>query len=416
MKWILAFALLGAANSGSDKPVASPPAVVPAAIDHNRVVIEVEVATASGASRHVRAWVDNGNPELELSRRLATSLGLSVTCGDNECSSPPPAAMSIGGMNIPLGYIKEAKIPLKPVSAAGVLAPGMNVEINIPSTVLRHYDVLIDYPGRKFSIGAPGSIHFQGPSSKLQVNQENGLILVPSQIENKKYAMSLDVGSSISFLGDAIFTKLATAHPNWPHMTGAIGPANMWGLADEPQWKVMRVDRLQYGPLFLTNVPMVDFPADRFEYFSKRIGIPTGGLVGGNVFLNYRLGLDYAHSIVYFDIGRLFTFPEFDVIGLVLRPEDDGRFTVLGVPESDGSTSVPSGPAGVQAGDSLVAVDGIPTRGVTMGQVWAMLGGTSGQERKLTLERTGKTFVLNGRVQQFLQVKDDDSGEKKKKK
>ena len=123
-------------------------------------------------------------------------------------------------------------------------------------------------------------------------------------------------------------------------MTGAVGSANMWGLDDEPKWKLMRVDRLQYGPLFLTNVAVVDFPQERMELFEKRAGIPTAGLLGSNALLNYRVGLDYAHSTVYFDIGRLFSFPDFDVIGLILRPEDDGRFTILGVADFEGKPSV----------------------------------------------------------------------------
>ena len=69
-------------------------------------------------------------------------------------------------MTIPLTGVKEAKIPLKPVSAAAVLAPGMNAEINIPSSILRQYDVLIDFPDHKFSIGAPGTIHFQGRAER----------------------------------------------------------------------------------------------------------------------------------------------------------------------------------------------------------------------------------------------------------
>ena len=115
------------------------------------------------------------------------------------------------------------------MTAASVLAPGMNVEINLPSSILRHYDVLIDFPGHKFSIGAPGTIHFRGPSGKVQINSENGLIQVPSQIENKKYNLALDIGSCISFLSEDLFDKLASAHPDWPHMTGAVGSANMWG-------------------------------------------------------------------------------------------------------------------------------------------------------------------------------------------
>ena len=208
---------------------------VPAMIDHNRIVIHVDVALPDGSTVGVHAWVDTGDPELNMSRHLATLLALPVTCGEHECSSPPPKEISIGGMTIPLGAAKEAKIPLNPVSAASVLAPGMTAEINLPSSILRHYDVLIDFPGHKFSIGAPGTIHFQGPSAKVQINAENGLIQVPSQLEGKKYNLALDLGSNFSFLAEDLFDKLAATHGEWPHMTGAVGSANMWGSNDEPK-------------------------------------------------------------------------------------------------------------------------------------------------------------------------------------
>ncbi len=252
-------------------------------------------------------------------------------------SSPPPKEIIVDGMTIPLSVVKEKlKIPLKPVEAATILAPGISAEINLPSSILRHYDVLIDYPGHKFSIGAPGTIQFRGPSSKVQINAENGLIQVPSQIEKKKFNLALDMGSSISFLSGELFEKLAAAHPDWPHMTGAVGSANIWGLDDEPKWKVMRLDRVQYGPLFLANIAVVDFPKDRMDYFEKRAGVATAGLIGGSALVNYRVGIDYAHAIVYFEFGRMFSFPDFDVIGLTVRPEDDGRFTILGVADFDG--------------------------------------------------------------------------------
>jgi hypothetical protein len=388
---------------------------VPAAIDHNRVVIDAEVSLADGSTRRVHAWVDNGNPELELSRRLATAMGLAVTCDDHACSSPPPAAINIGGMLISFAGLKQVSIPLKPVDSAAVLEPGMNTEINVPSTVLRHYDVLIDFPGHKFSIGEPGTIQFRGPSGKVQINAATGLIQVPSKIENKKYNLALDIGSCFSFLSDEVFGQLASAHEDWPHMTGAVGPANLWGLDDEPKWKLMRVDRVQYGPLFLTNVAVANFPKGRMEYFSQRAGVPTAGLIGSNVLLNYRVGLDYAHSTVYFDIGRTFTFPDFDVIGLILRPEDDGRYMILGIADFEGKPSLPPGADGVQPGDHLVAVDNIPVRGSTMGQVWAMLGGTPGQERRLTIERAGKQFTVVADVQHFLGELPDDKENRKKK-
>jgi hypothetical protein len=133
-------------------------------------------------------------------------------------------------------------------------------------------------------------------------------------------------------------------------------------------------------------------------------------VVGSNVLLNYRVGLDYAHSTVFFDLGRTYRFPDFDVVGLILRPEGDGRFTILGVADVDGKPSID----GVESGDHLEAVDDLPVSGVTMGQVWSMLGGTAGQVKKLTIERAGKEFSVTAKVQHFLgESREDKDGKRK---
>jgi hypothetical protein len=414
MKLARIFSALGllAASALAQSDAISPKSVtVPITLDHDRVVVDVYLPLPDGSTKRVRAWVDNGDPHLSLSRNVATLLGLNVTCDEKDCSVPPPSSMTISGMKVSLAGIKIAKIPFKAPSAASVMAPGMSAEINIPSTVLRNYDVLVDFPDREFTIAERGSLKFKGVSTKAAVSAESGLVQVPSQIANKKYNLALDLGSSVSFLTDAVFEQLAAAHPDWPHMTGAVGPANMWGFSDEPNWKLTRIDRVQYGPLFLTNVAIVEFPKDREDWFEKRAGMPTAGLLGSEALMNYRVGLDYGHSMVYFDIGRTFKFPDFDVVGLVLRPEDDTRFTIIGVADFDGKPSVPD----VQAGDHLVAVDGIPVPDSTMGQVWSLLEGSPGQERKLTVERNGKQFNVTAQVQHFLGEMEEEKKSVKKK-
>src|SRR5579863_618102 len=87
--------------------------IVPITLDHNRIVIDVDLPLPDGSTQRIHCWVDNGNPELYLSRRIATLLGLNVTCGDQECSAPPPRHITINGMQISLAAVKEAKIPLK---------------------------------------------------------------------------------------------------------------------------------------------------------------------------------------------------------------------------------------------------------------------------------------------------------------
>jgi hypothetical protein len=408
---LMLLGLLGQLHAQEKNAAAARVVTVPATIDHNRVVIQGDLRLPDGSMQTVRVWVDNGDPDLNLSRRLATLLSLPVKCGDQECSSPPPEEIVIGGMNVPLKAVNEAKIALRPVNEAAVLAPGMNAEINLPSSILRQYDVLIDFVERKFSIGAPGTIHFHGAAGKALLNAGNGLVHMPSQIEGKKYNLALDVGSSISFLSEELFDKLAAAHGDWPRMTGAVGSANMWGTPEETKWKVISLDRVQFGPLFLTNVPMVALPKPVLEFFEKRAAIPTVGVVGSNMLLNYRVGLDYAHSTVYFDLGRTYRFPDFDVVGLILRPEGDGRFTILGVADIDGKPSVD----GVESGDHLEAVNDLSVRGATMGQVWSMLGATTGKEKKLTIERAGKEFTVVAKVQHFLGESPEDKDGKRKK-
>src|ERR1700677_2395141 len=325
---------------------------VPITLDHNRVIIDVYISLPDGSMKRVRGWVDTGDPDLRVSQRVAKLMGLTINCDGQACTAQPPREITIGGMKISLTAVKKAKIPLKPENAGSVMVAGTSAEIKIPSTILRNYDVLINFPDREFSIGAPGTLNFKGVKSKMIVSTATGFIQIPSKIENKNYNLGFDVGSPISFLSTELFDKLATAHPDWPHMVGAVGPANVGEADDDEQsWKLMRVERAQYGPLYLTGVAMAELPKSYSDFFEKDAGTSVTRLLGSNALMNYRIGLDYTHSMAYFDLGSTFKFPDFDVIGLVLRPEDDTRFTILGVADFDGKPSVPAGDEGVEAGD-----------------------------------------------------------------
>jgi hypothetical protein len=196
-------------------------------------------------------------------------------------------------------------------------------------------------------------------------------------------------------------------------MTGAVGPANMWGMPDEPQWKLLRLERLQYGPQFLSGTVMVMLPSEAQADVAKRAGIATAGLLGSNALLTSVVGIDYARKLAYFEVDATFKAPDFDVVGFTLRPGADGSFTVIAIAEIDGKPSVPE----VQVGDLLIAVNNISTAGQTLGQVWSTLRGNPGQERKLTIERGAKHLTVVANVQQFLgEAPESTEGKGKKKK
>ena len=371
---------------------------VPVTLDHNRTIIDVRLTLPDGKTTRVRAWVDTGNPELWITEALAKKLGL-VVSGDarptlygQEQTATAPAELLIGGMRVALTGVKEAHAILDRES----IAPGCSAEINLPSTVLRGYDVIFDYPNRQFTLGMPGSLSFEGIPAKTVITPA-GLIQVSSRIEGRGYNVMLDTGASISLLSSDLVTLWHRTQPRWAFMKGSVGAANMWGLEDEPSWEVVRISSLQFGGTTLRDVAIAGFPEAALKRFEERANTSTIGLLGGNAFRNTRVGIDYAHSMIYLS-GSGKAGSDMNAVGLTLRPESDGRYTILSVIEVDGKPAV----SGVKAGDVLLGVDGAPVAGATMGQVWSLLGGDPGQVRKLVVERGKERMTVEATVQRFL--------------
>ena len=144
---------------------------VPVTLDHNRVVIDVYLPLADGSNQRVRGWVDTGNSDLWMSRRVATLMGLTVDCSEKTCSATGSLRdIVISGMRISFASLKQARIMVKSDQAQDVMIPGMSAEINIPSSVLRNYAIVVNFPDREFTIVAPGSVKFNGMSGKIFVN------------------------------------------------------------------------------------------------------------------------------------------------------------------------------------------------------------------------------------------------------
>jgi hypothetical protein len=400
MKSTFSFLILAVAAAAQTPPQS---ATVPVTLDHNRIIIDVSLPLADGSQKRVRGWVDTGNPDVWLSERVAKLMALQPTPDSKETeilgakvrNFQAPKEIVVGGMKISFAGIKEAKMV-----AAESVGPGCSAEITLPSTVLRNYDLIVDYVDRELTLAAPGQAKFTGKPAKAFVNPLNGIIQIPAKIEGKPYQLTFDLGANFSMLAGDLFEKLAKDNPKWPRNTGAVGTELFWGVQEEANQHALRVPAIEYGPVKLAEVGFDILPQTLMSFYSERAGADTSGMIGGSALLNYRVGLDYAHSTVYFDERGSFLAPGIDVVGLTLRPELDGRYTVIGVPDYEGKPAVPE----VKAGDVLVAIDKVPTKGSTMGQIWSLLGGDPGERRVLTLERDGKQFTVNSTVRRFLPV------------
>ena len=365
---------------------------VPFHPDHNRIIVDVSIPLPDGTRKQVRAWVDNGDPSLNITGHLARVLGLrsSDKSGNGGDTAARIHSVYLGKMRIDLSHTPITEI-----------LPGMaslGVEMNIPSSVLRNYEVVVDYPGRTLTIAARGACQFEGQKVSAIINADNGLVQIPGIVNGHPYNLALDMGTPVCFISDQLLSEWQRAHVAWPHMVGAISIANLWGLDEEPICDLLRIPEISYGGLTLLDVITVSFEPSRFDYFEKRAGVATIGLVGADALLNYRVGIDYAHSAVYFKKVSERPPTHLDVVGLILRPGEDGRYDIISIANIAGRPSVDS----IKAGDILVAIDSKRVTGLTMGGVWSMLKGNPGSVRVLKINREGRSFRIKAKVYRFL--------------
>jgi len=381
-------------------------ASVPMILDHNRMLVQAEFQQKDGDRLEARLWVDTGNPDFFMSEAFARKLGIDLTQSkdkivNGQLEVQPPAGVRIGGMPLNFEGVKSY-VMFGPVW----LFSAMHNDANLPSTVLKRYQVIYDYPKRELTLAEPGSLKPRGKRSSASINPETGIVQLDAVIDGENLSFALDNGASYSFVSDDLLEKLSKRHPEWLRITGAVGCANMWGWwpPQEATWPVMRLPELKWGSVTLKNIGVVGLPnvfgngKNVGDWYSQKTARRVDGFFGPNMFKAFRVEIDYANSAVYFEKDSDFDSNDMDIVGLTLRQQGDGSYQVIGIVSKDGKPVVD----GVVPGDILVQVDGFKTTGATMGTVVDALRGKPGDVRTIELERNGKRFTVKATVKRLL--------------
>jgi hypothetical protein len=402
--WLL-LTVLSATFSPASADASPRSATVPLMVAHNRAFVEVEFARPDGSSRKARFWVDNGNPDLALSEALGRDLGLDISKPEKNEDGMSVAyvtlsRMTIGGMVLETEGSHAAVILGDPH-----IFPEKQVEGILPSTVLKHYQVMFDYPGHRFTIAQPGTLKARGKRISCDIHPATGMALMSVMIDGKANNVTLDMGSAFTLFSEASVQKWATEHPEWPRVQGAVGAANMFGAPYEAQSILMRLPEIrlpemQAKSLNIKNEAVASMPNDFFEWYSKKTTHPATGAIGGNILKSFRVTIDYPNSAIYLERKMNQSDDELALVGLILAPsrDRDGRFGIRGIAKKDGKDTV----EGVQPGDKLLQVDGIETQGLTMDSVIDSLRGKPGDIHTLLLERKGKQLTVKATVRMLL--------------
>jgi hypothetical protein len=374
---------------------------VPFQLDHNRMRVNAEIQKPDSSWRNVLLWVDTGNPEFFVSESLAVNLGIDLPDAltkskINAIELTKPANIRMGGMALNFEGINT-----KVMFRSKWLFSTMHIDANLPSTVLQKYQVVFDYPQKKLTLAESGSIKHIGEHCAAIVNQNTGIVQINAEIYGDSLSFALDNGASYSFTSEAVLDKILTHQGDCPKMKGALGCANIWGWwPGEEAWNIIRVPEIKWGSVTFSEVGLVALP-DSFPlaiWYSRKSARPVDGILGPNVFKSCRVEIDYPGSAVYFNKGPESDFHDMDMVGLTLRPEMDGNYSIIGVAEKDGIPAV----EGIESGDILVKVDDLTVKNSTMGTVIDALRGKPGDTHQLILQREGKQFEVVGTVKRFL--------------
>jgi hypothetical protein len=394
---ILCLLLSGAPAQAS----AAASVTVPFVLDHNRMLVDVEMQRKDGSWRTARLWVDTGEPSFSMSEDLARDLGVDLSTLAYDPDIRLPGGVRIGGMPLDFTDIETH------VSRTAWMFNAMHNDAHISSRVLARYDVVFDYPARLLTIAGPGTLKHRGVRAPAAVNPKTGIVQIDAVMDGDSLSFALDMGASYSFVDSAVVTRLLGRHPNLPRIVGAAGCANMWGWwpPDEEHALVVRVPEIMWGPVRLSGVGLVSVPAVQpggpalGAWYSRKTARPVNGFLGPNAFKAYRVEIDYAGSVVYFEKGPgPDDSTDMDLVGLTLRPENDGSYTVIGIVSKDGTPTV----EGVEPGDKLLLVGELEVTGVTMGTVVDALRGRPGDIRILMLERDGTELTVEATVRHLL--------------
>jgi hypothetical protein len=379
---------------------------VPFIFDDNRIFAELEFVRPDGTLRKAVAFVDIGTPQLVLEQSLGKEL---------ELENAKQAVLHIGDL--------EIEIPVSDVqtdTGLGMTGPDgkrtLKVEAVLPGSVMKNYQVTLDYAKRSLTMARPDTFKPTGDAVPCRINAKTGLVSVTAKVDGHDYPLAIDCGSAYTWVRHDIAARWIAEHRDWKRGVGAVGEANMQVRPDgaEARAVIMRVPEIRLGSLLLDEVgalgveraapPIPPGPGEQivhgnfFDWYSKKAPEPVIGWIGGNVLKNFRVTFDFPRRTIYFEPQNKVDYYDLNQVGVTLERRDGQQgYFIAGVALKDGRPTVD----GVVVGDRLVKIDDLDVSIATRGAIFAALHGEPGSVRMLVLERDGQQLTLPAKVTAF---------------
>ena len=267
-------------------------ATVELLIDDGRPMVMLRVEGPGGAMAHGRFLVDTGGGAFILPEATAREAGIvwgePMTAEGRELARPETAVTA---------RMSDLELPLRPERT--LVAIGREIGL-LPGHVLAKFHVVFDYPARTLTFAPPGSVEPIGRSMPMPVSQPMGFPRTEIELGDERLGMLLDTGPAATILSDAVVARLHDAHPQWPYHDDAREEAEALERAGGQVLATLVARNARWAGLDIGPVTLASQQEGVFEnWMSGMMTAPIVGALGSNVFLDFRLELDYANETLY---------------------------------------------------------------------------------------------------------------------
>lgn len=158
--------------------------------------------------------------------------------------------------------------------------------------------------------------------------------------------------------------------------------------------RIGRIKSLEIGAFTVADVPTAFFAPGTNPGVSRT---KVAGNVGSLVWSRFKVLLDYANKRMFLVPGSRAAKPvPFNMAGLVLEQGRDDVYFVRHVAEG-----TPAMKQGIQAGDRIIAANGVELRGLTFSRTLDLFN-AAGRKVKLTIERNGEVLKKTVKLERLI--------------